>query len=232
MGYHKVRGTDDVTLCLKILIGGRSKFLVNGHTAQQQVVQTLFQSVQLNINNPHFLIMQGRITKVLNMKPPEILSMIEEAAGTRMFEERKEKALKTIAKKEKKVAEITQLLSEEIVPKLDKLRGEKRAYLEFQKTQTEIERLSRIVTSYDYSRFEVSASFHFLVFSMYAAPIFFYLATDNYLVVSTYSNDIRNRRASWTQNYLLQNKGRNKFSVCSRLLPTFRRTWKRSRLVD
>lgn len=89
------------------------------------------------------------------MKPPEILSMIEEAAGTRMFEERKEKALKTIAKKEKKVAEITQLLAEEIVPKLDKLRGEKRAYLEFQKTQTEIERLSRIVVSFDYSRFEV-----------------------------------------------------------------------------
>ncbi|KAF9110806.1 Structural maintenance of chromosomes protein 2 [Mortierella sp. AM989] len=143
-----------ITITRQILIGGRSKFLVNGHTAQQQVVQTLFQSVQLNINNPHFLIMQGKITKVLNMKPPEILSMIEEAAGTRMFEERKEKALKTIAKKEKKVAEITQLLSEEIVPKLDKLRGEKRAYLEFQKTQTEIERLSRIVVSYDYSRYE------------------------------------------------------------------------------
>ncbi|KAG0369594.1 RecF/RecN/SMC [Gamsiella multidivaricata] len=143
-----------ITITRQILIGGRSKFLVNGHTAQQQVVQTLFQSVQLNINNPHFLIMQGKITKVLNMKPPEILSMIEEAAGTRMFEERKEKALKTIAKKEKKVAEITQLLAEEIVPKLDKLRGEKRAYLEFQKTQTEIERLSRIVVSYDYSRYE------------------------------------------------------------------------------
>ncbi|KAF9304322.1 Structural maintenance of chromosomes protein 2 [Mortierella antarctica] len=143
-----------ITVTRQILIGGRSKFLLNGHTAQQQVVQNLFQSVQLNINNPHFLIMQGRITKVLNMKPPEILSMIEEAAGTRMFEERKEKALKTIAKKEKKVAEITQLLAEEIVPKLDKLRGEKRAYLEFQKTQTEIERLSRIVVSFDYSRFD------------------------------------------------------------------------------
>ncbi|KAK3825070.1 MAG: RecF/RecN/SMC [Benniella sp.] len=143
-----------ITITRQILIGGRSKYLVNGHTAQQQVVQTLFQSVQLNINNPHFLIMQGKITKVLNMKPPEILSMIEEAAGTRMFEERKEKALKTIAKKEKKVAEITQLLAEEIVPKLDKLRAEKRAYLEFQKTQTEIERLSRIVVSFDYSRYE------------------------------------------------------------------------------
>lgn len=44
--------------------------------------------------------MQGRITKVLNMKPPEILSMIEEAAGTRMFETKKQAALKTIEKKQ------------------------------------------------------------------------------------------------------------------------------------
>jgi len=53
--------------------------------------------------------MQGRITKVLNMKPPEILAMIEEAAGTRMFEEKKDKALKTISKKDQKLLEITQV---------------------------------------------------------------------------------------------------------------------------
>jgi len=29
-----------------------------------RAVQNLFHSVQLNVNNPHFLIMQGRITKV------------------------------------------------------------------------------------------------------------------------------------------------------------------------
>ena len=40
-----------------------SKYIVNGHKAQQQVVQRLFQSCQLNINNPNFLIMQGKITK-------------------------------------------------------------------------------------------------------------------------------------------------------------------------
>lgn len=50
--------------------------------------------------------MQGKITKVLNMKPPEILGMIEEAAGTSMFEDKKDKAMKTMAKKEKKMEEI------------------------------------------------------------------------------------------------------------------------------
>lgn len=87
-------------------MGNISKYLLNGHKSTLQNLQTLFQSVQLNINNPNFLIMQGKITKVLNMKPAEILGMVEEAAGTRMFEERKEKAMKTMAKKDKKVEEI------------------------------------------------------------------------------------------------------------------------------
>ncbi|KAL8767386.1 MAG: hypothetical protein Q9209_006076 [Squamulea sp. 1 TL-2023] len=141
-----------ISVTRQIVLGGTSKYLINGHRAQQQTVQNLFQSVQLNINNPNFLIMQGRITKVLNMKPVEILAMIEEAAGTRMFEDRKEKAHKTMTKKEMKVQEITDLLREEIEPKLDKLRTEKRAFLDFQQTQSDLERLTRLVVAHDYVR--------------------------------------------------------------------------------
>lgn len=141
-----------ISVTRQIVLGGTSKYLINGHRAQQQTVQNLFQSVQLNINNPNFLIMQGRITKVLNMKPVEILAMIEEAAGTRMFEDRKEKAHKTMAKKEMKVQEFTDLLREEIEPKLEKLRTEKRAFLDFQQTQSDLERLTRLVVAHDYVR--------------------------------------------------------------------------------
>lgn len=114
----------------------------------------MFQSVGLNINNPNFLIMQGKITKVLNMKSVEILAMIEEAAGTRMFEDRRDKALKTMAKKEMKLQEITELLRDEIEPKLEKLRGEKRAFLDFQQTQNDLERLTRLVVAHDYIRYK------------------------------------------------------------------------------
>ncbi|KAL9127241.1 MAG: hypothetical protein Q9217_003839 [Psora testacea] len=141
-----------ISVTRQIVLGGTSKYLINGHRAQQQTVQNLFQSVQLNINNPNFLIMQGRITKVLNMKPVEILAMIEEAAGTRMFEDRRDKAFKTMGKKEMKVQEITELLREEIEPKLEKLRAEKRAFLEFQTTQCDVERLTRLVVAHDYVR--------------------------------------------------------------------------------
>ena len=139
-----------ISVTRQIVLGGASKYLINGHRAQQQTVQNLFQSVQLNINNPNFLIMQGRITKVLNMKAVEILAMIEEAAGTRMFEDRRDKAFKTMAKKEMKVQELTELLKDEIEPKLEKLRTEKRAFLDFQQTQSDLERLTRLVVAHDY----------------------------------------------------------------------------------
>ncbi|GAO18140.1 hypothetical protein UVI_02036770 [Ustilaginoidea virens] len=141
-----------ISVTRQIVLGGTSKYLINGHRAQQQTVQNLFQSVQLNINNPNFLIMQGRITKVLNMKAVEILAMIEEAAGTRMFEDRRDKALKTMAKKELKLQELRELLKDEIEPKLEKLRTEKRAFLDFQQTQNDLERLTRVVVAYDYVR--------------------------------------------------------------------------------
>ena len=87
---------------------------------------------------------------MLNMKPVEILAMIEEAAGTRMFEDRRDKAFKTMAKKEMKVQEITELLKDEIEPKLEKLRTEKRAFLDFQQTQNDLERLTRVVVAHDF----------------------------------------------------------------------------------
>jgi hypothetical protein len=40
------------------------------------------------------------------MKPPEILSLLEEAAGTRMYEKKKEQAIHTLEKKQAKLEQI------------------------------------------------------------------------------------------------------------------------------
>ncbi|KAF8501209.1 condensin complex subunit SMC2 [Gautieria morchelliformis] len=139
-----------ITVTRQIALPNVSKYLLNGHKSQMHTIQTMFQGVQLNINNPNFVIMQGRITKVLNMRPQEILGMVEEAAGTRMFEDRKDKAKKTMDKKEKRVAEIEGLLREVITPKLDKLRVEKRSFLSYQKACSELERLARLLRAWDW----------------------------------------------------------------------------------
>uniref|UniRef100_A0A8C4FGJ8 Structural maintenance of chromosomes protein n=1 Tax=Dicentrarchus labrax TaxID=13489 RepID=A0A8C4FGJ8_DICLA len=139
---------DEITVTRQVVIGGRNKYLINGVNANNTRVQDLFCSVGLNVNNPHFLIMQGRITKVLNMKPPEILAMIEEAAGTRMYECKKISAQKTIEKKEAKLKEIQTILDEEITPTMHKLQEERSSYLEYQKLMREIQHLSRLYVAW------------------------------------------------------------------------------------
>uniref|UniRef100_A0A671YH32 Structural maintenance of chromosomes protein n=1 Tax=Sparus aurata TaxID=8175 RepID=A0A671YH32_SPAAU len=133
---------DEITVTRQVVIGGRNKYLINGVNANNTRVQDLFCSVGLNVNNPHFLIMQGRITKVLNM------NLLRSLAGTRMYECKKLSAQKTIEKKEAKLKEIQTILDEEITPTMQKLQEERSSYLEYQKLMREIQHLSRLYVAW------------------------------------------------------------------------------------
>ncbi|XP_053614104.1 structural maintenance of chromosomes protein 2 [Plodia interpunctella] len=148
---------DEITVTRQVVMGGKNKYLINGINVQNKRVSDLFCSVQLNVNNPHFLIMQGRITKVLNMKPPEILSMVEEAAGTRMYEAKKQAAEKTIEKKDAKLRELNDIIREDIAPKLQKLQDERSQFQEYQKVVRELENLTRLYIAYKYVSAEENA---------------------------------------------------------------------------
>ncbi|CAG0904093.1 unnamed protein product, partial [Cyprideis torosa] len=108
IGYE---AQDEIVISRQIVIGGKNRHLINGTTVPGQRVSDLFRSVQLNVNNPHFLIMQGTINKVTGMKPKEILGMVEEACGTSMFEDKKCEAIDTLRKKDNKIREINEVRS-------------------------------------------------------------------------------------------------------------------------
>ena len=55
IGYEEY---DKITISRQVVLGGRNKYLIQGHRAQVNQVQNLFHSIQLNVNKPHFLIMQ------------------------------------------------------------------------------------------------------------------------------------------------------------------------------
>jgi structural maintenance of chromosome 2 len=149
IGYENCK---EISVARQIVVAGKGKYMINGKNAQYKQIQDLFCSVQLNINNPNFLIMQGRITKVLNMKPPEILSMIEEAAGTSMYENKKEKSMTLITKKDSRLSELNSLITDEILPKLEKLRKDQQQYQEYQKVCRDIDYLTRIHISFKYTQ--------------------------------------------------------------------------------
>merc|ERR1719426_275716 len=96
----------------------------------------------------------GRITKVINMKPAEILGMLEETAGTKMYETKKQQSEKLIEKKELKVKEISDILQKEIQPTLEKLATERQNYLKWASLNNEVEKLHRFVTASEYLSYE------------------------------------------------------------------------------
>ncbi|XP_074031936.1 structural maintenance of chromosomes 2 [Leptinotarsa decemlineata] len=145
----------EITVTRQIVMGGKNKYMINGTNVPNKKVQDLFCSIQLNVNNPHFLIMQGKITKVLNMKAPEILAMVEEAAGTRMYEVKRQVAQKTIEKKDAKLQELRAIFSEEVAPKLKKLRQEREQYLEYQQVDRELERMLGLYQCWQYVQSKV-----------------------------------------------------------------------------
>lgn len=100
--------------------------------------------------------MQGKITKVLNMKPMEILSMIEEAAGTKTYDVKKANALLIIDKKNSKLNEIERVLREDITPMIEKLKQERSAYIEYQKCEREYLHLHKISIAHKYFQHEES----------------------------------------------------------------------------
>lgn len=141
---------EEITITRQISVGNKHKYLINGQNATAQRVSDLFCSVQLNVNNPNFLIMQGKITKVLNMKPVEVLSMIEEAAGTKTYDIKKANALKTIEHKNSKLNEIERVLKEDITPAIEKLKQERSAYIEYQKCEREYLHLHKVSIAFKF----------------------------------------------------------------------------------
>ncbi|OII72046.1 uncharacterized protein cubi_01379 [Cryptosporidium ubiquitum] len=149
---------DKITITRQIATGGRNRYLLNGSIVKPIEITNFFHSVQLNVNNSHFLIMQGRITKVINMKPKELLSMVEEAAGTRMYETKKQQSLKLIEKKDSKLEEINRMLEEDIIPKLERLKKERSDYLKLNSINEEIELIERLCILHNYNNLSLEVS--------------------------------------------------------------------------
>ena len=186
-----------IEVCRQIVIGGRNRYMINGANAQLQQVQNLFHSVQLNVNNPHFLIMQGSISKVINMKPPEILGMIEEAAGTKMYENKRAEAVRTLERKQGRLAEIDRLLNEEVRPNLAKLSQERCEFEKWSALAAEVTRQERFVIGWDFNR---------LTFLL--SPNLFKECENRILSLTEETEEI-DTEISQTENTLAQKSARN-----------------------
>ena len=94
--------------------------------------------------------MQGQVTKVSKSKPQEILGLIEEAAGTRMYDQKKAEALKTIAKKDDKLKEIRTTIDTDITPTINKLQQDEQNYKMYTELKKRYKLLNDQLIAYEY----------------------------------------------------------------------------------
>lgn len=106
---------------------GKSKFKINNHSCTKGTIEKMCRSIGITSD---FIVMQGHITKILNMRNAELRNMIEEAAGTKNYNIEKEKAKDELEKKGNKLREAREYLKKSISPFLNGLLKEKRIYEE------------------------------------------------------------------------------------------------------
>lgn len=151
---------DEIVISREVGMGSKNTYRINGLTVPAKKIMDFFNSLQMNVNNPHFIIMQGRITKVLNMKPIEILSMIEEAAGTNMYESKKRNLEMTVGKKEGKLKEMREVANEEIVPTMETIEKEKFMLEELNMVHGQLRILNEKLDSWNYVQLKQKAIFY------------------------------------------------------------------------
>lgn len=146
---------DEIVISREVGMGSKNTYRINGCTVPAKKIMDFFNSLQMNVNNPHFIIMQGRITKVLNMKPIEILSMIEEAAGTNMYESKKKSLEMTVGRKDSKLQELRDVADEEILPTMDTIEKEKQMLEELNMVQGQLRNQKEKLDSWNYVQLQV-----------------------------------------------------------------------------
>ncbi|CAI2372855.1 unnamed protein product [Moneuplotes crassus] len=141
---------DTIEVSREITSMEKSKYRINGKNQPAEKVKSLFLSVHLNVNNPHFLVMQGKITQVVKMKPKQILSLIEETSGTALFEKRKEECLRMLNRKELTLRTITERIEAEIEPMRFKINESRENTRIFEQNEKKIQEIDREINYEEY----------------------------------------------------------------------------------
>lgn len=128
-------GTEEVILRRSI---GQKKdeYSLNRKNSTKSEVMNLLESAGFSKSNPYYIVPQGRITSITNMKDAERLNMLKEVAGTHVYESRRTESVKIMEESKNKRAKVDELL-QTISERLDELEQEKNELREFQEKDRE-----------------------------------------------------------------------------------------------
>ncbi|KAJ6113981.1 structural maintenance of chromosomes protein 3 [Penicillium sp. IBT 18751x] len=118
-------------LVLRRTIGiKKDEYTLDRKNATKNDVMNLLESAGFSRSNPYYIVPQGRVTALTNMKDSERLTLLKEVAGTQVYEARRAESLKIMHETNSKRAKIDELLDyiNERLAELEEEKDELRNY--------------------------------------------------------------------------------------------------------
>ncbi|KAE8446805.1 hypothetical protein EG329_011582 [Mollisiaceae sp. DMI_Dod_QoI] len=120
-------------LILRRTIGlKKDEYSLDRKNATKNDVMNLLESAGFSRSNPYYIVPQGRVTALTNMKDAERLNLLKEVAGTQVYEARRTESLKIMTDTNNKRAKIDETLDyiKERLAELEEEKEELRGYQE------------------------------------------------------------------------------------------------------
>lgn len=119
-------------LILRRTIGmKKDEYTLDRKNATKSDVMNLLESAGFSRSNPYYIVPQGRVTALTNMKDNERLNLLKEVAGTQVYEARRTESLKIMNETNNKRGKIDELLVY-IKERLTELEEEKEELQDYQ----------------------------------------------------------------------------------------------------
>ncbi|KAF2104566.1 putative chromosome segregation protein SudA [Rhizodiscina lignyota] len=124
-------------LVLRRTIGTKKdEYTLDRKSATKADVMNLLESAGFSRSNPYYIVPQGRVTALTNMRDAERLTLLKDVAGTQVYEARRTESLKIMEDTHNKRSKIDDLL-EYIKERLAELEEEKEELKEYQEKDRE-----------------------------------------------------------------------------------------------
>lgn len=129
--------TDYKELTLRRTIGlKKDEYSVDRKVVTKKDVLNLLDAAGFSKSNPYYIVPQGRVTALTNMKESDRLNLLKEVAGTQVYETRRAESLKIMTETNNKREKIDELL-EYIKERLNELEEEKEELRGYQERDRE-----------------------------------------------------------------------------------------------
>ncbi|KAL3919423.1 MAG: hypothetical protein SGILL_003759, partial [Bacillariaceae sp.] len=114
----------------------KDEFFLQRKRATKQEVQSLLEGAGFSKSNPYFMVQQGKIQSICVMSDTERLRLLQQVAGTTLYEDKKAESLVKMEENSQSIEKINSILSD-IDNRLNELQGEKEELTAYQKLDRE-----------------------------------------------------------------------------------------------